>query len=138
MITHLTASLLGIMAAVSCSGMGDGCRAQEGVREVVENGKVRLVSIARVSSNSKDEESIRFAASQGEVKAKDQLIRYRAAKGTAIRMASLSGVVLRGSCGSGRYLYVTVETSEALRRNSRTLRQKLKESVSRMPTPTTR
>lgn len=139
MFANFIGLLLGVMAAVSCSGMaGDCCSAQECVvREVVENRMIRIVSTARVAVNARDGDSIRLAASQAEMKAKDQLLRYRTEKGAA-RIGRLKGVILRGSCRSGGYLYVTVETSRTLRRESQNLGQQLKESLSRTPTPTPR
>src|ERR1700722_1317751 len=112
-------ALWGTMAVASCSGIADSCRAQEGVRDVVENGEVKIVSTVRVPVDAKDEESVRFATSQDEIKAKDQLLRYGAKEGTPSRIGSLSGVILQSSCGSGAYLYVTVETSNSLRRDSK-------------------
>jgi hypothetical protein len=122
------------MAAISFSGRAEDCvQAVQGVRAISEKNSVRIVSTARVPVNATDEESIQIAGSEGEMKAKKQLLTYRTNK--KIVTGTFSGVILRGSCVSGGYLYVTVETSESLRRNSGNLKQQIEESLSRTPTP---
>jgi hypothetical protein len=134
MFTHSVAPLLGIMAARLCFGMTDACLSeQRGVREMAEKGNVRIISTARVPVHVEDEESMLWAGSQGEMKAKEQLLKYKTGE-KAVR-GTLNGVILRGTCVARGYLYVTVETSESLRRDSRNLKQELKESLSRTQTP---
>ena len=126
-----------LMAAAAVCPAADRCRSTElGVKEIAGNGSFRIVSTARVSANANDDESIRLAVAQGELNAKDQLLRYRTQK--KLVAGTLAGIILRRACAEGSFLYVTVETSESLRRDSRSLRQQMKESLSRTPTSTAR
>lgn len=126
-----------IIAAISGSGVAEDCVPPvQGVREINEKNNVRIVSTARIPVNATDEDSIQIASSEGQMKAKEQLLTYRTKK--KIVAGNMSGVIRQASCVSGGYLYVTVETSESLRGASRNLKQQMEESLSRTPTPAPR
>jgi len=103
------------------------------VKETTEGKVRRIYSTSRVRLQNPDEEGVRLAQSEAEMKAKAQLMKHT--DGRKDVRGKLSGVVVRRTCQSGEYIYVTVETSDSLQKASGSLKFQMEESVERTPTP---
>jgi hypothetical protein len=127
-----------VLFAVSCVCRGgEGCISQQqGVKVIVENNDRKILSTVRVRIANDDDDSLRLLSVEGEMKAKQQLVRHKANEKT--ETAHVSGVILRESCRQGNHLYVTVETSDSLRSSGRKLKLEMEKSLTRTPTPQSR
>jgi hypothetical protein len=106
MFVQFSLCLVGVMVAASSSFMAGTCSpVREGVvRESIDKGRSRMVFYCPcIAAN--DEESIRLTVSEGEMKAKNRLLRDGANRSGAGK-GNLSGVILRDFCRSGKYVYV--------------------------------
>jgi hypothetical protein len=102
-----------------------------GIRRIEQNGSLRTESTARVRVRTQDDEGWRSAEAEAEMKAKAQLAGRSAKNGSA----TLAGAIVRETCRNGGYIYITVETGNALGAAGSRLKSQTEKSIKRTPAP---
>lgn len=104
-----------------------------GVTEVSGTQGVRTMSTVRSHYKSGDAESLRLAQSDGEIRAKAQLVKYQSGGKSA--SGNVNGVNVLPSCERSGYLYVTVQLSSSSKKASRSVKDQIDHSIESVPTP---
>ena len=98
-----------------------------GVTEVASTQGVRTISTVRTRFRAGDAESLRLAQSDGEIRAKTQLLKYKSGGKSA--SGNMNGVIVLPSCERSGYLYVTVQLSSSSKKASRSLKDQIDHSI---------